>query len=391
MNHIFLSLLKDARKQIKSDPVELDFIKLYRLSREHQVSPLIYNQIYFFSGFPENLKIHWKKEAIQENVFQTIKTERFLKLYQQFLDHDLKIIVVKGIVLRSLYPQPENRPSNDEDLYIEKKDLEKAKDIFLKEKFVLTGESDDVTTFVDYQSGLSIELHSSLFSKDSKAYGKYQDAFEHAFEHMIVHDIQGVPIYSLSYDLHLLFLMMHFVKHFLHGGVGIRQIIDIVMYSETYGDTIHWNRIYHTLEQLDVLVLIENVLALAHQHLGFDFSKIKLPDDYDEKKCDYDDLLDDILDAGIFGKSSEERLHSSTMTLNALEKGKSSVLKSIFPTFKEMKGKYSYLKHYPFLLPVAYVSRIIRYLKHNDTKKGQKTIEIGNQRIQLLKKYQVMK
>lgn len=391
MNHIFLSLLKDARKQIKSDPVELDFIKLYRLSREHQVSPLIYNQIYFFSGFPEDLKIHWKKEAIQENVFQTIKTERFLKLYQQFLDHDLKIIVVKGIVLRSLYPQPENRPSNDEDLYIEKKDLEKAKDIFLKEKFVLTGESDDVTTFVDYQSGLSIELHTSLFSKDSKAYGKYQDVFEHAFEHMIVHDIQGVPVYSLSYDLHFLFLIMHFIKHFLHGGVGIRQIIDIVMYSETYGDKIHWDRIYHTLEQLNVLVLIENVLALAHQHLEFDFSKIKLPDNFDEKKCDYDDLLDDILDAGIFGKSSEERLHSSTMTLNALEKGKSSVLKSIFPTFKEMKGKYSYLKHYPFLLPVAYVSRIIHYLKRNDTKKGQKTIEIGNQRIQLLKKYQVMK
>ncbi|MGN1182753.1 MAG: nucleotidyltransferase family protein, partial [Faecalibacillus sp.] len=167
MNHIFLSLLKDARRHIKSDPVELDFIKLYRLAREHQVSPLIYNQIYSFPGFPEDLKIHWKKEAIQENVFQTIKTERFLKLYQQFLDHDLKIIVVKGVILRSLYPQPENRPSNDEDLYIEKKDFEKAKDLFLKEKFVITGESDDVTTFVDYQCGLSIELHTSLFSKDS--------------------------------------------------------------------------------------------------------------------------------------------------------------------------------------------------------------------------------
>ena len=46
MNHIFLSLLKDARLNMKSNPVKLDFMKLYQLANEHQVSPLIYNQIY---------------------------------------------------------------------------------------------------------------------------------------------------------------------------------------------------------------------------------------------------------------------------------------------------------------------------------------------------------
>ena len=391
MNHIFLSLLKDARLNMKSNPIELDFMKLYQLANEHQVSPLIYNQIYSFPDFPDDLKNNWKRDAIKINVSQTIKTERFLKLYQRFLDNNLKIIVVKGLILRSLYPQPENRPSNDEDLYIEKKDYEKAKDIFLDEKFIIMKESNDEVTFVDYQSGLSIELHLALFSKDSKAYGKYQESFDHAFDHMIVHDIQHVQIYSLSYDLHLLFLLMHFIKHFLHGGVGIRQIIDIIMYSEAYGDKIHWEHTYETLKQLNVLVLIENVFALAHNHLEFDFSKIKLPNDYDESQCDYNDLLNDILDAGIFGKSTEERLHSSTMTLNAMEKGKSSIIRSVFPTYKEMKGKFSYLAKYPFLLPIAYISRIIHYLKHNETKNGQKTIEIGNQRIELLKKYRVIK
>ena len=37
MNHIFLSLLKDARLNMKSNPVKLDFMKLYQLANEHQV------------------------------------------------------------------------------------------------------------------------------------------------------------------------------------------------------------------------------------------------------------------------------------------------------------------------------------------------------------------
>lgn len=56
-----------------------------------------------------------------------------------------------------------------------------------------------------------------------------------------------------------------------------------------------------------------------------------------------------------------------------------------------MQAKFDYLNKYPFLLPVAYVSRIIQYLKHNDTSQSKKTVEIGNQRIQLLKKYGIMK
>lgn len=389
MNSEMIALLKDARLNRTSESIKLDYQKLFDLASQHQISALIYNQIYNFDDFSEDIKQRWKRDALKINAFQTRKTMKILQVYRQFLKQGLKVLIVKGLVCRSLYPQPDNRQSNDEDLYVRKEEYETVKDILLKNNFTVISESDDVTTFIDPVSGLSIELHTALFSSESKAYGNYQRYFDQAFDECIVHRIDGVEVYSLEYTQHLLFLILHFVKHFFHGGVGIRQVTDIVMYSETYGNTVNWDRLYDILKGLNIYILIVNLFAMAHDQLEFDYTKIRVPEGID--KSDYQDLFEDIMDAGIFGQSSSERIHSATITLNTISDGKTSVLKSIFPSLKEMQGKYKYLNKYPVLLPFAYLSRIVNYKKNNSSKNSQRTIEVGKQRIELLKKYRVIK
>lgn len=389
MNSELVTLLKDARLNRASESIKLDYQKLFDLANQHQISALIYNQIYNFGDFPMELKEIWKSQTFKINVIQTRKTMKMLQVYEQFLNQNLKVLIVKGLICRSLYPQPDNRQSNDEDLYVQKEEFEKTKDILLKNNFAVVLESNDVTTFIDPVSGLSIELHTALFSLESKAYGNYQKYFDHAFDECIVHQIDGVNVYSLEYSQHLLFLILHFVKHFFHGGVGIRQVADIIMYSEAYGDRIDWDRLYAVLKDLNIYILITSLFALAHDYLEFDYTKIKVPDDIDN--IDYQDLFDDIMDAGIFGQSSSERIHSATITLNTIGNGKTSVIKSIFPSLKEMQAKYKYLNKYPILLPAAYLSRILNYKKNNSSKNSQKTIEVGRQRVELLKKYKVIR
>lgn len=389
MNSELIALLKDARLNRTSESIKLDYQKLFDLASQHQISALIYNQIYNFDDFSEDIKQRWKRDALKINAFQTRKTMKILQVYRQFLKQGLKVLIVKGLVCRSLYPQPDNRQSNDEDLYVRKEEYETVKDILLKNNFTVISENDDVTTFIDPVSGLSIELHTALFSSESKAYGNYQRYFDQTFDECIVHRIDGVEVYSLEYTQHLLFLILHFVKHFFHGGVGIRQVVDIVMYSEAYGDKVDWDRLYDILKNLNIYVLIVNLFAMAHDLLEFDYTKIRVPEGID--KSDYQDLFDDIMDAGIFGQSSSERIHSATITLNTISDGKTSVLKSIFPSLKEMQGKYKYLNKYPVLLPFAYLSRIVNYKKNNSSKNSQRTIEVGKQRIELLKKYRVIK
>ena len=385
----FLMLLKDAHLGHASQPDHYDYILLYQASLQHDVVALLYHQLYCFTDFPSELKQIWKRKAIQVNALQTIRSDAFLRLYRKFLDEDLRILVLKGIIVRSLYPQPENRPSNDEDLYVEKEHVQKAKEIMLKQGFQVMQESEEVTALVNLNSGLSIELHTTLFSEDSKAYGTYQSFFIDAFEKAQLHDIQGCQIYSLSYSQHMLFLIMHFVKHFLHGGVGFRQLLDIIMYAEAYGEKIDWNVIYEVLEQEHLLKLVKNLFAIGHQYLGFSFEQIVLPRNFDENQMDFEDLLADIWDAGVFGKSSQERLHSSTITLSAAE-GQQSFRSTLFPPLKSMKQKYQYLKNVPILLPYAWCSRILHYFFDKKEGSAKGAMEIGNRRVRLLQKYGII-
>lgn len=386
----FLSLLRDARLGLRSEPREVDFAKLFVLGLQHEVLALLYEQIGRFPGFPDDLQAQWKKYAIRINAIQAIKSDRFVRLYQRFLQADLRVLVLKGIVCRSLYPKPDNRPSNDEDLYVRKEDGARAEQIMVEDGFQVANRSAEVTTLLDPASGLSIELHTTLFSEKSQAYGSYQQFFADAFAHLAVHRIMGCDVYSLSHAQHMLFLIMHFVKHFLHGGVGIRQVLDIIMYAERFGPEIDWDHLYAVLDEEHVLTLCENVFAIAVDHLGFDVSRITLPQGIDLAALDYAELLDDIVAAGLFGKSSKEREHSSTITLNAVADGKRSLRKSLFPGVSDLAGRYPYLNAHPWMLPRAWGNRILNYVLDRDQGSAKGAVEIGNRRVAMLRKYGVI-
>ena len=66
----FLTLLKDARLGLASEPREVDFAKLFVLGLQHEVLALLYDQLYRFPNFPEDLQPQWKKMAIRTNAIQ---------------------------------------------------------------------------------------------------------------------------------------------------------------------------------------------------------------------------------------------------------------------------------------------------------------------------------
>ena len=61
----------------------------------------------------------------------------FLDVYKDFIKEGLKVAVIKGIVLRYLYPEPDFRPSNDEDIYVQSKDLNQTHLILMVQLFMI--------------------------------------------------------------------------------------------------------------------------------------------------------------------------------------------------------------------------------------------------------------
>ena len=142
-----------------------------------------------------------------------------------------------------------------------------------------------------------------------------------------------------------------------------------------------------------------NLLAIGREYLGFS----RYPEEAEAwmagfgDNLDCGDLLADLLASGIYGSSSLSRQHSSLITLNAVKdgaggRGAHRVLRTMFPARKDLLRAYPYLERYPWLLPAAWVQRLGRYQSQNGgAESAKESLSIGTQRVELLKKYQVIR
>ena len=402
----FLSLLKSSLKNEKYDGEKIDFedlVYIYKMSEIHHVVPMIYNAAYnedFFKECDANFQAMFKSSAFRYIFSQIQRTNHFLEVYKKLSEKNIKILVFKGIIFRNMYNNPDDRISSDEDILIKKEDYEKVKEFFLSEGFEFIDKGEECAYF-SKSTGLCIEVSTSLFSHESKAYGHLNKLFEDVFEKSIKINIDKIDILTLSHEQHLIYIVFHNMKHFLTGGFGIRQVADFSKYIETYGEYINWEKFWSDLKDLNYDTFALNLIEISLKYLGFNDDKITYPDNitsFDELKnsqkyyINSESLINDILDAGVFGASTMDRKHTALMTLDAVEdKKKSNRLKAVFPNVNYLKDNYTYLQKYPILLPVAWGQRILSYLKKNKTSSYINTMEVGKLRIELLKEYKIIK
>lgn len=408
VNLQFLSLLKSSLKDQAYEGEEIDFknlIYIYKLSEIHHVVPMIYNAVYsqdFFQNSDDGFKSMFKSSAFRLIFSQIQRSSRFLELNKKLREENVKFLVFKGIIFRNMYNNPDDRMSADEDIVVCDEDYDRVKEILTGEGLEFIDKGDECAYFCN-NTGLCIEVSKSLFSEDSKAYGHLNDLFDDIFEKSIEIDVDGVSISTLSHQQHLIYIVFHNMKHFLTGGFGIRQVADFFKYIESYGEFIDWKQFWSDLKELNYDTFALNLIDISLKYLGFDDSKVVYPDEnyrFDDLKksgkyyINSDSLISDILDAGVFGASTMDRKHTALMTLDAVEDNNSgNRLKAIFPGVDYLKGRYTYLQKYPVLLPVAWVQRIFSYMKnnHDNSKSYINTMELGKQRIALLKEYKIIK
>ena len=409
VNLQFLDLLKSSLNNDDYEGGDIDsqdLKQIYNLAQMHHVVPMIYRVLHneeFFKNSDENFKMMFKQVAFKLVVSQIQRRNRLLELYKILKEKNIEAIVFKGIIFRNMYNNPDDRMSSDEDILVKKEDYEKLKDILCGEGLEFIEKEGNECAYLCRNTGLCIEVSTSLFSHESKAYGHLNRLFDDIFEKSITINIDGVDLKTLSHEQHLIYIVFHNMKHFLHGGFGIRQVADFSKYIETYGQFIDWEKFWSDLKILNYDTFALNLIDISLKYLGFDYTKAIYPKGVRDfniiiNSKDYyinsDDLISDILSAGVFGGSTKERKHTALMTLNAVEDQKNgNRFKAIFPSVDYLKGNYTYLQKHPILLPIAWTQRIFSYIKRNknNTTSYINTMELGKQRIELLKEYKIIK
>lgn len=398
--------LNGERVEWNHEITSSQWLQLLKKASDQHLLPLIFDTVYSCHSFQETGKEAlsvYKPIVIQSVLTQTIKTDQFLNLYQYLVLHKLHPIVVKGLICRNLYPNPDARVSNDEDILIEPQEFLKCHYLLLKYGMKMTDEDIDIdksyeVSYYMPNTTLCIEVHKYLFPTDSYVYKEYNAIFKDVYEKTITEDINGIFVRTLSHTDHFIYLICHALKHFVHSGVGIRQVCDIVMFANKNGVNINWNQVVESCRKLNAFDFMIVLIDIGKQYLNFDENISNYPKLFENKNIDSLDMLNDIMSGGVYGALDDTRLHSGTVTKNYLENGSYknralgriiSLYKTLFPRLDYMKKEYSFLNKYPFLILYAWGNRIYKYLRKS--KDYKQSLKIAEQRMQLLRKYKIIK
>ena len=369
---------------------------LLQLAQAHHVFAMVLDAAYDspdFLSLPQERQQAWKRWAVQSAAAETMKSVRFLTFYEELCGTGLRPLVMKGQVCRSLFPNPDTRPSSDEDLLVPAAQFGPVAEFLTSRGFQCQNPSQDAFElgFVS-RDGLYLELHQTPFSPDSDAVCDCNEPFVKVHDRAVQVPVEGGQVWTMEPQDHMLYLLLHAFKHFIHSGFGVRQICDMILWAERYGAQIQWETVFAQCEKLQCGRFAEAVFQTGYRYLAFDAEKACFPQKALELSLPLEAFVQDMLEGGVFGTADRSRQHSSTVTLGAVEADrngrKGSMLSAVFPDREKLARAYPYLQRYPFLLPAAWCSRLLRYGKEvcrGQTGSASESMKIGARRKALLR------
>lgn len=333
-------------------PIEkVDWPAIFTLANQQKLLPILFEAARATPAAGENAALFavTKQQVIGQVLNQTVRSAEFADLYHKLRAAGLHPVVVKGQLCSRLYPQTDHRISADDDLYIPDAEFMACHEQLLANGLTTDTPVDELSTadevsYTKNGSPLYIELHRHLFDSAEDAH----DELNHFFTDINPVEMDG--FLAMPPHEHLLYLLLHAYKHFVRSGIGLRQFCDIGLWAWEYHDEIDWQRLHDQCASVHAATFAAAAFRIARDYLGIDFD---LPTPWDAS-IDVEPLLHDTLCGGVYGSNDLTRLHSSTVTLNAVKASrtgeKSSVLSTVFPKREYLDRRYPYLKKRPYLL-----------------------------------------
>lgn len=285
---------------------------LYRLAQRHELAHLIGDALEsgaaIAGGFQERLiEAHYR-------------SERYLHAYEElrtcFEQENVQFIPLKGLVLRELYPEPWMRTSCDMDLLLHPEDMERAAKILEDTlQYRPKAMSAHDLSFIS-SDGVRVELHHTLIEGNPVL----EKVWDHCQDN------------RMDEDYFYLYHIAHMAKHFLHGGCGIRPVLDLRL-MEQRGMVCPAN----LLEQCGLLTFANAMRRLAAYWFGGE-----------EPDRTVLEIHEYILRGGVFGTDENQHLLGR---MPAPDKSR------ILVSARELEYSYPVLKRHRWLLPVCQLRR----------------------------------
>ena len=399
------SVLHD--KPVPQPPADIDWERYFTAASAGEVIFLLYNKLDELQGQerPPQDRMQWLKYYSMQSGMKRLQCYDLLaKLLNAAEKRGIRVLVFKGPVLANLYPQPMMRNSCDMDIYVDPKDLPELERLMVELGYVKNQEhSKDCVPVYMYEKILLVEAHCRLYEDYE---GKRIDMLESMDltrqDHQVSMEVCGLPVTTLGYEEHLIFLMFHLIKHISYNGCSLKTIIDIVLYVNAYLEQIDLKSFWSRMKQLGYDTFCRTLFSIGCYYFGMR-QDIFIDDSYSENIAV--GTMEHLYATGILKytlvKQEEDRRAASIafQSLQGKEDKKVGTfrmwVKTFFPSSKDLSFRYMYARKHPSLVWVAWIHRAfnnltIRFLSKEHTQDMVGDMRLAKQKLALLKELDLM-
>lgn len=305
-----------------------------------------------------------KKTTFMSGIWQLRHIENISEFLCEFNKQSIPVIVLKGLVIRDLYPRPELRTMCDADLIVHKEDLDKVKNLLLNLGYTQTVTSDKDLCFI--RGNTYVEVHWSIANE--KNFNNIKLFEEEMWKNAMKVKVGNSEALSMCYEDLLVHICMHMAAHIKYLGFGIRQLCDLVLIVEKKGNLINWDKFIEKINILGIYKFTVTIFNICNKLFDMD-----IPDILNKKEIINDKyiylLIEDIFSSGVHGKRDKASSFSNLISHEYKEEKRStlnSFKKLYFPSSDMLSQKYSYAKSNKILLPFAWIHRFFSGILNSD-------------------------
>lgn len=241
----------------------------------------------------------WKKmrlNAMRRNLLFDKERSEITNFLEQ---NRIWYLPLKGSVIKEMYPNPEMREMNDNDILIDQNGRDQAKEFMLSRGYQVKpndkGVIDDKGNSDEFIKDpfFYFELHKFLIEE---RYSPKQYDYFLSIKDRLIKDTDQEYGYHMSDEDFYLYMICHAHKHFSRNGMGIRFLMDEYVFLKEKGETLDNNYINEKIREFGLEQFDADLRKVSK--MAFDEDEECLEESLsDSEKA----LYDSCLGAGIFG------------------------------------------------------------------------------------------
>lgn len=345
--YLIRCILHGEEAEVKPDSITYE--ELYKMAKKHNIEGMTFTAVEKY--LEDDILVKWQA-AVNQNILKSILQEEAEKeVVGALTQAGVKVLPLKGCILKHLYPQEDFRQMSDLDMLYEPGKSETVKGIMETLGYTHVVYHKEYMLVYEKPPYISIDMPSVLASGSNEKDYYFNDIWKRVIE-----DKEHLGRYYMTNEDFAIHMLAHHAKHYLRSGSGIRPVVDVYLFYEKYGEVLDNDYVDNILQDMEILDFKEEMLELSNYWFGKDYNHSS---DRKLQEMEYY-----IYGSGSYG-TQENAVKNALSRTEKEDKKQSKIMyctRRLFKPYKLMCKYYPYLKKCPVMYPLCCLHRLVKMM-----------------------------